>query len=236
MKISVAIIAHNEEKYIEHCITSVLTQTRPADEIVLVAHNCTDGTVAIAQKYPIRIIELNEGIGTTISRAKAIESCTGDIVCCTDGDCWVDNHWVETISRPLLQNSAVSIIGGYTKIKNNLFWKLSCWWQFVVNRKIKNKKSHRFAWGSNFAFRKRDYETVGGLTPFLDIRKKLQLNYDAEDLYLSLALQTIGKIVFATTAYVYTLMPPEKASVAAQKIIVPKQQEDNQKLFAFFKV
>lgn len=48
MKTSILIIAHNEEKHIRECIESILSQTQEADEIVLIAHNCTDNTVKIA--------------------------------------------------------------------------------------------------------------------------------------------------------------------------------------------
>lgn len=50
--ISILIIAHNEEKHIEKCLESIRQQSLVADEIILVAHNCTDKTVAIAKKYP----------------------------------------------------------------------------------------------------------------------------------------------------------------------------------------
>lgn len=236
MKISVVIIAHNEEVYIERCIASVLDQTRKADEIILVAHNCTDRTIEIAKKYPIAIVTCFEDGGPIISRARGIENATGDIICCTDGDCWVDKEWIENITKPFIKNDTVSIVAGYTKIENNLFWKFSCWWQFIIARKIFNLKAHRFAWGSNFAVRKSAYEKSGGLLPFISIHKELNLNYPAEDLYISLALQKIGHIYFAIDAYVFTYMPPEKTSIESQRVIVKKQKEDNRKLFTFFKI
>lgn len=236
MKISVAVIAHNEERWIKRCIESLLGQTQKADEIVILAHNCTDKTVEIAKKYPVKVVELFEGSGTIISRMHAIESCTGEIVCCTDGDCWVDKNWVRNVSKPLLVDKEISIVAGYTKILNNWFWRFSCWCQFVINRKVINMRGHRFAWGSNFAFRKEDYEKVGGLLPFLKIKKDLNLNYDAEDLYISLALQKNGRMFCALNANVYTYMPLEKSSLKAQRQIVPKQAKDNKKLFSFFKV
>lgn len=234
MKISVVIIAHNEEAWLQKCLQSIVTQTKKPDEIIVVAHNCTDRTKEIAQTFPVKIIDCFEEGVSIISRARGIESATGDIVCCTDGDCWVDANWVKNITTPLLDKQ-ITIVGGYTHIQNNFFWKLSCWWQFVWNRKIRNKKGHRFAWGSNFAFRKSDYVITGGLIPFLEIQKTLKLNYYPEDLYISLALQKVGNIFWATNARVYTFMPPEKASFLKQKNdIVPKQQEDNKKLFAYF--
>jgi hypothetical protein len=143
---------------------------------------------------------------------------------------------VENISKQLLHDNSVSLVAGYTKIRNNLFWKFSCWWQFVIERKLHNRKNHSFAWGSNFAFRKKDYTTIGGLIPFLKIHKDLGTHFWAEDLYLSLALQKVGKIFYALHANIYTVMPQEKASIKAQAAIVQKQMEDNKKLFSFFKI
>lgn len=236
MNISVVVIAHNEEVWLGECLDSLMKQSVNPSEIVVVLHNCTDKSKKVADDFPVKIVECHEDGGPIIARARGVEASSGEIICCTDGDCRVDRRWVENISKHLMNNGNVSIVGGYTKIENNLFWRFSCWWQFVINRKILNKKHHRFIWGSNFAFRKNDYEKTGGLIPFLKIHSDLKINYWAEDLYLSLALQKIGKIYFSLNALVYTFMPPEKASPKSQVEIVKKQLEDNEKLFSFFKI
>lgn len=60
MQTSILIIAHNEEAHIRECIESVLNQSRKADEILLIAHNCTDRTADIAQEYPeIQLLKHN---------------------------------------------------------------------------------------------------------------------------------------------------------------------------------
>jgi poly-beta-1,6-N-acetyl-D-glucosamine synthase len=51
MKISILIIAHNEEAHIEKCLSAIIEQTQKPHEIVLIAHNCTDRTVEIAKNY-----------------------------------------------------------------------------------------------------------------------------------------------------------------------------------------
>ncbi len=57
-RISVLVIAHNEETHIAECIDSILSQSQKPDEIVLVVHNSTDRTLEIAKNYPdIRIVE-----------------------------------------------------------------------------------------------------------------------------------------------------------------------------------
>ena len=59
MKISVLIIAHNEEAHIAECLDSIMGQTIQADEIVLIAHNCTDMTLEVARQYQkVAIYEL----------------------------------------------------------------------------------------------------------------------------------------------------------------------------------
>ena len=52
MKISLLIIAHDEEAHIAECLDSIRVQSQKANEIVLIAHNCTDNTVEIGRKYP----------------------------------------------------------------------------------------------------------------------------------------------------------------------------------------
>ncbi len=224
MNISVVIIAHNEEAWIERCITSIVPQA-PA-EIIIVAHNCTDRTVELAKKYPVKVIECTGDGGPIYARMVGIKEAVGDIIVCTDGDAWVGKNWISEIVKPL-NNPAVSIVAGYTTIMNNMIWKLSSWWQFVINRKFLNKQEHRFAWGSNMAFRKADYEKVGGLEKFLDVYQQVGVKLYAEDLYISLALQKIGKFTVALGARVCTYLPSEKASLAAQRRIVSIQQQDN---------
>jgi glycosyltransferase involved in cell wall biosynthesis len=59
MQRTVLIIAHNEATHISECLESLEKQTITPDEIILVAHNCTDETVVIAKKFPnIQIEEL----------------------------------------------------------------------------------------------------------------------------------------------------------------------------------
>lgn len=58
MKRTILIIAHNEALHIAECLESIEKQTVVPDEIILVAHNCTDDTVAIAKNFPnVRIEE-----------------------------------------------------------------------------------------------------------------------------------------------------------------------------------
>lgn len=55
MKFSILIPTYNGEKFIEEAILSVLSQTRPADEIIVSDDNSSDKTVEICSKYADRV-------------------------------------------------------------------------------------------------------------------------------------------------------------------------------------
>jgi hypothetical protein len=50
-KLLVLVPAHNEADTIRHTLHALLTQTQPADRIVVVADNCSDDTAKIASRY-----------------------------------------------------------------------------------------------------------------------------------------------------------------------------------------
>lgn len=88
-RISVCIGAYNREDYIRECIDSVLAQTRPADEIVVVDDASTDGTLEILKSYgdKIRLIcrDINSGM-CQITRNQATKAATGDYIAYLDSD------------------------------------------------------------------------------------------------------------------------------------------------------
>lgn len=56
----VLIPAHNEEKRIAGTINSLFNQTRPPDEIVVIADNCSDSTIAIALSMGVSVLETHQ--------------------------------------------------------------------------------------------------------------------------------------------------------------------------------
>lgn len=103
MKRTVLIIAHNEAANIAECLESINQQTLQPDEILLVAHNCTDETVAIARKFQrVRIEELTtEERAPIYPRIRGFELATHEIIACIDGDGVADRDWLEKITKPL---------------------------------------------------------------------------------------------------------------------------------------
>jgi glycosyltransferase involved in cell wall biosynthesis len=233
VKISVAIIAHNEEKNIARCVESVLKQGMTPDEIVVVCHNCTDATVSIVQSYTgVRCVDYRGPEGVPYARMKAFSEVNGDIVACLDGDSTAHAKWLNNISKPLIEDQSISLVAGYVILTNGLFARLTSVWQFVIFKKIFRVKINCFAWGSNFACRTSDYEKVGGMEPLIGLRQSLGLHFWAEDFYISLALMQIGKIYFALNAKTYTQIPDWKINLTTAPL--KEWGEDNRALLSYF--
>jgi glycosyltransferase involved in cell wall biosynthesis len=97
--VSVCIGAYNRARDIRACIDSVLTQTRPADEVIVVDDASTDGTCEILESYGDRIIlikrQTNSGI-CPITRNQAAQAATGELIAFLDSD---DLWYPEKLTR-----------------------------------------------------------------------------------------------------------------------------------------
>jgi glycosyltransferase involved in cell wall biosynthesis len=104
MSISVVIPAFNASKYIAETIHSVLRQTLPADEILVIDDGSTDNTGAIAAGFgsPVRVIRTpNSKLPS--SRNRGVKEAKGEWIAFVDADdIWEDNkleRQMEELSR-----------------------------------------------------------------------------------------------------------------------------------------
>lgn len=87
MKISLAMIVKNEEKYLKRCLDSVKSLV---DEMIVVDTGSTDGTLAILQAYPqVKVFHTNWENDFSKARNFSLEQCTGDYVLVVDADEYV---------------------------------------------------------------------------------------------------------------------------------------------------
>jgi len=87
IRISVVMPAFNIEKYIGRAIKSVLSQTRPADEIIVVDDGSTDGTAAEIKKFGEQIRYIHqENSGPGAARNTGIKAARYEWIAFLDGD------------------------------------------------------------------------------------------------------------------------------------------------------
>jgi glycosyltransferase involved in cell wall biosynthesis len=84
--ISVVIPAYNAAKYLPESLNSVLSQTLPPDEILVIDDGSTDDTVAVASAFPGVRVASYENAGPSAGRNRGMALATGDWVAFLDHD------------------------------------------------------------------------------------------------------------------------------------------------------
>lgn len=87
IKVSCVIPAYNAERYLERALTSVIEQSRPPEEIIVVDDGSTDGTADVLAAYGSRLRVVRQAnSGPAAARNRGIEMATGELVCFQDAD------------------------------------------------------------------------------------------------------------------------------------------------------
>lgn len=120
--VSILCPSYNHEKYIKFFIDSLLAQTNPNWELIIVDDCSTDNNVAEIQKYNDKRIKLiknpfNTGINYTLNTA--FEHSKGDIVVCGASDDVFMNDFVENILDAFEQNPDTDVIYSDLKVMNH---------------------------------------------------------------------------------------------------------------------
>jgi glycosyltransferase involved in cell wall biosynthesis len=99
---SIVIRAYNEEKYIGRLLTGIMQQAFKDFETILVDSGSTDGTVAIASQFPVKLVTITPEeftFGRSLNRG--IEAAEGEFIVITSAHCYpVYPDWLERLIAP----------------------------------------------------------------------------------------------------------------------------------------
>ena len=118
VRCTVLLPAHDEAAIIGASIDSLLSQTRPADRILVVADNCTDATVEIALA---RGVEVFETVGNTEAKAGGLNqalaellpgSVVEDVYLIMDADSTITPDFLETALGLMESDADLMAVGG----------------------------------------------------------------------------------------------------------------------------
>lgn len=118
MKISVAVIAYNQQDTIRQTIDSILMQKGDFQLELVIGEDCgTDNTLDICKqyacKYPdtIKVLPNTHNLGIMANYARTIRACTGDFVADIAGDdFYIDDHAFEKQMNYLLAHPEVGVM------------------------------------------------------------------------------------------------------------------------------
>ena len=106
MKISIAMCTYNGAEFLPAQLQSILTQSRPPDEIIICDDRSTDDTQALLKKFatespiPIAVHINDHNLGSVKNFERTISLCTGDVIALSDqDDVWAVINYMRTFKK-----------------------------------------------------------------------------------------------------------------------------------------
>lgn len=138
-KISLIVPVYNVEKYLSHCLDSLIGQTMHDIEIICVNDGSSDSSLDILREYALRdsrIFVFNQpNGGVSVARNNALRYVRGEYYMFVDSDDWLDFETCEVTYNYAKQNDADCLMFSYSKefgshsIVNHIFDKELLVWE-----------------------------------------------------------------------------------------------------------
>lgn len=115
--ISVIIPTRNGAKTIDQCLTAVFASLHRDFEVIVVDDGSTDDSAAHIQRYPCRLVSLEQHSGASRARNAGAEVSRGEILFFIDADCLPNPDTLQLVEEAALDHGPNVVIGGtYTPI------------------------------------------------------------------------------------------------------------------------
>jgi len=184
VKCSLVIRCYNEEQHIGRLLSGILQQTVQDYEIIVVDSGSTDATVAIASRYPIKLLSI---LPQEFSFGRALNigcrAASGDIIVIASAHVYpVYKDWLENLLAPFHRPEVALVYG---KQRGNEITKYSehqvfaKWFPDIPD----SSQSHPFCNNANAAIRRQVWEqlpydeTLTGLEDLNWAKRAQQLDY-----------------------------------------------------------
>jgi len=178
VNVSVIATVKNEAANLRHLLDSLIAQTRPPDEVVIVDGGSTDGTLAILREYTTRLpLRVLERPGTNIAQGRnaAIAATTGEVVAATDAGVRLVPGWLAALLEPFA-DERVAVVSGFFLPDPQTLFEVAM--GATVLPSLAEIDPDRFLPSSrSVAFRKAAWAAVGGYPEELDYCEDLVFDF-----------------------------------------------------------
>lgn len=237
LTVSVIIPNYNYGRFLSQAIESVLSQSVPCKEIIVVDDGSTDNSLDILDRYKERVnVVRQSNCGVGFARNVGVHKSSGDIVAFLDADDYWFPQKIEKQVESFLADEEIGLVtcgmqefDGNGVILQNHNQSISGW----VADKIAAFNNPIIASGSAIAIRRNVFEKAGGF----DTRKELHPSEDWEFCY---RIARVNKIAFVPELLVHyrnhgnnghlKIPRMEKAMLLAYQKIFNEIPPENKKL------
>ncbi|TFC99510.1 glycosyltransferase family 2 protein [Cryobacterium sinapicolor] len=223
--VTVLVPAYNEEASISATLTSLLAQSHRPERVVVVADNCTDGTVDIARSLGVEVFESHEnrfkkaGALNQILKILLPGQGDNDLVMVLDADTTLDDGFLAAAVQRFTSDRALMAVGGlfYGEEGAGVLGQFQRNEYIRYSRDIRRRRGHVFVLtGTASLFRPVALRTVadsrGDTIPGTsgDVYDTAALTEDNE---LTIALKSLGALIISPSecTVVTEVMPTLRA-------------------------
>jgi len=201
--LSVIVCAYNEERYLAACLHSLLAQTRPPDEIIVVDNASTDATAAVASRVPGVTVVHEPAKGLVRARAAGWAAAGGDLLVYLDADCRAPLQWLERVDRRFVRHPRLAAVTGPYRFYDWDFVGQALVWAYdrlvappvhVALQRV--ARAGAILYGGNFAVRRSALDAIGGFDTTIE--------FHGEDTNLGRRLVRAGPVHLASECWLHT--------------------------------
>jgi glycosyltransferase involved in cell wall biosynthesis len=199
---SVIVCAYNEESFLQSCLNSLLHQTHPPDEIIVVNNASTDRTRAVAERAGVRVID-EPRKGLVVARETGWLAATGSVLVYVDADCRAPQHWLARLAREFDGPDPPAAVTGPYRFYDwdltgrALVWMYDCCVAPVVHVLAQDVLGvGALLYGGNFAITREALRVIGGFDTSIE--------FHGEDTNLARRVARIGRVRLRPRCWVFT--------------------------------
>jgi glycosyltransferase involved in cell wall biosynthesis len=203
LSISVIVCAHNEERVLAACLHSLLAQTRPPDEILVVNNASTDGTHAVAALVPgVRIVD-EPRKGLVVARERGRLEASGALLVYIDADCRAPLEWLAKVEAQFNRRPELLALSGNYRFYDWDWWGRTLIRAYDLTLGLATHLLVKYVlrlgvvfYGGNFAVRQAALDEIGGFDTSIE--------FHGEDTNLGRRLFARGPVALRYDCFAHT--------------------------------
>lgn len=206
LKASVIVPVYNVEKYLRRCVDSILVQTMPDFELILVDDGSTDESPSICDDYAkkdnrVKVIH-KQNQGVSAARNDGLDAAKGEYILFVDSDDYVNERYVECL---VSKDCDLSICGSIKILENGIeecFFSPNFCTTSISPQIVAQWFDHNYlgcVWGK--AFRKQVIDSC-------NLRFNSEMNFGEDTLFaVKFAVKCKSGVAIPDTLYYYIKYP-----------------------------